>query len=82
MLKLLRLAVPPRNYCIIENPVLRDKDGAVVFEEIKSGKEVSKQAKLRHADQEIRLARDPFPLYPGSRLYHSCLACLAVIIGA
>lgn len=24
--------------------------------------------KLRHADQEIRLAQDPFPLYPGETL--------------
>ena len=24
--------------------------------------------KLRHADQEIRLAQDPFPLYPGEML--------------
>lgn len=24
--------------------------------------------KLRHADQEIRLAQDPFPLYPGEVL--------------
>ena len=26
------------------------------------------QVKLRHADQEIRLAQDPFPLYPGEIL--------------
>lgn len=26
------------------------------------------QVKLRHADQEIRLAQDPFPLYPGEKL--------------
>ena len=26
------------------------------------------QVKLRHADQEIRLAQDPFPLYPGEVL--------------
>ena len=26
------------------------------------------QVKLRHADQEIRLAQDPFPLYPGETL--------------
>ena len=28
----------------------------------------SLQIKLRHADQEIRLAQDPFPLYPGEIL--------------
>ena len=26
------------------------------------------QVKLRHADQEIRLAQEPFPLYPGEAL--------------
>ena len=26
------------------------------------------QVKLRHADQEIRLAQEPFPLYPGEVL--------------
>jgi len=62
------VTVPPRHYCIIENPVQRDKDGNVVFDEIKSGKEVARQVKLRHADQEIRLSRDPFPLYPGEVL--------------
>ena len=28
----------------------------------------SPQIKLRHADQEIRLAQDPFPLFPGEVL--------------
>lgn len=55
------ITVPPRHYCIIENPVLRDKELKVVFDE-------SGQAKLLHADQEIRLAQDPFPLYPGEIL--------------
>ncbi|XP_063396183.1 major vault protein-like [Mytilus trossulus] len=55
------ITVPPRHYCIIENPVLKDKECKVVFDE-------SGQAKLVHADQEIRLAQDPFPLYPGEIL--------------
>lgn len=55
------ITVPPRHYCIIENPVMKDKEGQVVLD--KSG-----QAKLLHADQEIRLAQDPFPLYPGEVL--------------
>lgn len=55
------ITVPPRHYCIIENPVLKDKEQKVVFDE-------SGQAKLLHADQEIRLAQDPFPLYPGEIL--------------
>ncbi|XP_033116346.1 major vault protein-like [Anneissia japonica] len=55
------IMVPPRNYCIIENPSQKDKDGAVVLD--KHG-----QVKLNHADQEIRLAQDPFPLFPGEVL--------------
>lgn len=55
------ITVPPRHYCIIENPALRDKDNKVVLD--KSG-----QVRLLHADQDIRLAQDPFPLYPGEIL--------------
>ncbi|XP_023932738.1 major vault protein [Lingula anatina] len=55
------VTVPPRHFCVIENPILKDKDGKCVFD--KSG-----QPKLLHADQEIRLAQDPFPLYPGEVL--------------
>lgn len=55
------IVVPPRHYCVVENPVLRDKDSAVVLD-------TSGQAKLLHADQEIRLAQEPFPLYPGEVL--------------
>lgn len=53
--------VPPRHYCVIQNPVLRDADGRVEFDQLG-------QAKLRHADLEIRLAQEPFPLYPGEEL--------------
>ncbi|XP_058868235.1 major vault protein [Acipenser ruthenus] len=53
--------VPPRHYCVIQNPVLRDADGRIEFDQLG-------QAKLRHADLEIRLAQEPFPLYPGEEL--------------
>lgn len=53
--------VPPRHYCVIQNPVLRDAGRAAQFDDIG-------QAKLRHGDQEIRLTQDPFPLYPGEEL--------------
>ncbi|XP_055008499.1 major vault protein [Boleophthalmus pectinirostris] len=52
------LMVPPRHYCVVLNPVARDDNGQVQFDQ-------SGQAKLRHADQEIRLTQEPFPLYPG-----------------
>ncbi|XP_065891500.1 major vault protein-like isoform X2 [Dysidea avara] len=55
------ITCPPRHYCVIENPVVRGDDKKPVID--KSG-----QIKLRHADQEIRLAQDPFPLYPGEVL--------------
>lgn len=53
--------VPPRHYCVVLNPVARDQDGEVLFDQ-------SGQAKLRHADLEIRLAQEPFPLYPGEEI--------------
>ena len=38
------ITVPPRHYCVVENPVLKDaKTGKVVFDN-------HGQAKLRHAD--------------------------------
>ncbi|XP_066433020.1 major vault protein isoform X2 [Eleutherodactylus coqui] len=53
--------VPPRHYCVIQNPILRDNGLNIQFDDIG-------QAKLRHGDQEIRLTQDPFPLYPGEEL--------------
>ncbi|XP_044037438.1 major vault protein [Siniperca chuatsi] len=53
--------VPPRHYCVILNPVARDEDKQVLFDQ-------SGQAKLRHADLEIRLTQEPFPLYPGEEI--------------
>lgn len=59
------IMVPPRHYCVVVNPVARDDDEQVLFDP-------SGQAKLRHADQEIRLTQDPFPLYPGEELHQVC----------
>ncbi|KAJ4931597.1 hypothetical protein JOQ06_010042 [Pogonophryne albipinna] len=53
--------VSPRHYCVVLNPVARDDDNQVLFDQ-------SGQAKLRHADLEIRLTQDPFPLYPGEEV--------------
>lgn len=55
------VTVPPRHYCTVANPVSRDPQGAVLFD-------VTGQVRLRHADLEIRLTQDPFPLYPGEVL--------------
>lgn len=55
------IVVPPRYYCVIENPVLRDEDGNPIVDE-------HGQIKLRYGDAEIRFAQEPFPLYPGEEL--------------
>ncbi|MED6247302.1 hypothetical protein ATANTOWER_023271 [Ataeniobius toweri] len=55
------IMVPPRHYCVVSNPVARDDDNEALFDQ-------SGQAKLRHADLEIRLTQDPFPLYPGEEI--------------
>ncbi|KAM9779806.1 major vault protein [Neosynchiropus ocellatus] len=59
--------VPPRHYCVVLNPVARNADGQVLFDE-------AGQAKLRHADLEIRLTQDPFPLYPGEEVQQAVTA--------
>ena len=53
--------VPPRHFCVIKNPVARDDDGEII-------RDVLGQIKLLHADLEVRLTQDPFPLYPGEEL--------------
>jgi major vault protein len=55
--------IPPRHYAIIQNPVQRSpKDNTPIFDE-------SRQYKIRHGDEEIRREQDPFPLYPGEKLF-------------
>ena len=54
----------PRHYCVVESPVVRNDRGQVEFDE-------NGQAKLVHADLDIRLSQAdqaPFPLYPGEIL--------------
>eukprot|EP01114_Cavostelium_apophysatum_P017149 TRINITY_DN5025_c0_g1_i1.p1 TRINITY_DN5025_c0_g1~~TRINITY_DN5025_c0_g1_i1.p1 ORF type:complete len:402 (-),score=92.06 TRINITY_DN5025_c0_g1_i1:1007-2212(-) len=62
------ITIPPRHYCIIKSPVVRDQ-----FADGKS--EVSKksfpeeQVRLKHGEKEIRFENnEPFPLYPGEIL--------------
>ncbi|HEY9668993.1 MAG TPA: colicin uptake protein [Coleofasciculaceae cyanobacterium] len=55
------IVVPPRHYCIVTNPVLRDETGQPIADEYG-------QIRLRYGHQEIRFAQDPFPLYPGEEL--------------
>ena len=55
------IVVPPRHYCIVANPVLRDESAQPIADE-------HGQIKLRYGDREIRLAQEPFPLYPDEEL--------------
>ena len=58
------IIVPPRHYCVVRNPVIRSTPkedgqlGELLFDSIG-------QIRLQHAETEVRLAQDPFPLYPG-----------------
>lgn len=52
--------IPPRHYCIVGNPCVRDKEGKPMF--------ANGMAKLRHGESEVRLFSEwttPFALYPG-----------------
>nr|Q90405.1 RecName: Full=Major vault protein; AltName: Full=MVP100; Short=P100 [Diplobatis ommata]CAA61041.1 MVP100 [Torpedo marmorata] len=55
------VTIPPRHYCVVANPVVRDREGMPVCDGFG-------QARLRHGDREVRLSQDPFPLYPGEEL--------------
>lgn len=57
------IMVPPRHFCYIVNPVEKDESGAVITDPLNG------QIRLRHGDEEIRFQSDPFPLYPGEKLY-------------
>ncbi|KAG8431435.1 hypothetical protein GDO86_018720 [Hymenochirus boettgeri] len=64
--------VPPRHYCVIQNPVQRDTQNQVLFDDVG-------QAKLFHGDKEIRLSQDPFPLYPGEELLQDIIPLTVVL---
>ena len=58
------ITIPPRHYCVIENPILKDRTGQVQYYD-------NGQVKLAYGDIDIRLEndyKDPFPLYPGENL--------------
>jgi major vault protein len=56
------IMIPPRNYCIIQNPVQRDEQGKIV-------REAGGQIRCRQGDEELRFEQEPFPLYPGEKLF-------------
>jgi major vault protein len=46
---------------VVKNPVVRAADGAVDADQYG-------QVRLQHAETEVRLEQEPFPLYPGEEL--------------
>lgn len=58
------ITLPPRHYCVIENPVIKNQDDQVQFD--KNG-----QVKLSYGSLDVRLEdnyKEPFPLCPGEIL--------------
>jgi len=58
------IKIPPRNYVVISNPVVRDDKKQPVFDE-------NGTPKLKYGDEEMRFEDtigEPFPLYPGEVL--------------
>eukprot|EP01098_Paradermamoeba_levis_P005627 TRINITY_DN2367_c0_g1_i4.p1 TRINITY_DN2367_c0_g1~~TRINITY_DN2367_c0_g1_i4.p1 ORF type:complete len:509 (-),score=158.42 TRINITY_DN2367_c0_g1_i4:125-1585(-) len=70
------ILLPPRTYCVIENPVLRNVKDEERGHDFATGEVVmdaNKQAKLRYGEREVRVRDDqhlvePFILYPGEKL--------------
>jgi len=59
------IIIPPNNFIRISNPVIRDKNNKIIFEEGFA------QAKLLFGEEEIRTHNkfpNPFPLYPGEEI--------------
>ena len=56
------IIVPPRHYCVVTNPVIRDEQtGEPLLDNLG-------QVRLHHADAEVRLSQEPFPLFPGEEV--------------
>jgi len=55
------IMIPPRSYCVISNPVVRDDKGVVAVDKFGN-------VKVRWEDEEIRFEQEPFPLYPGEKV--------------
>ena len=53
------ITIPPRHYCVIENPAVKDDEGKPVYDD-------NSQIKLLHADQVIRICNTMvhMPNYP------------------
>jgi len=57
------VVLAPREYCIVENPVVRAADGSPVVDS-------HGHVKTQLGEKEVRLAQPPFPLYPEEKVTH------------
>ncbi|KEG12389.1 major vault protein [Trypanosoma grayi] len=55
------IVVPPRCFCVVQNPCVRDEAGQPVLE-------ANTSVRLRMGEEEIRFEQQPFPLQPGEKL--------------
>lgn len=58
------IKIPPRSYCIIQNPVVKKSDGSLAIDSFD-------MVKVRFGDKEVRTSDthpEPFPLYPWEAL--------------
>ncbi len=56
--------IPPQHYCVVLNPVVKDKDGNIVMTDFN-------EVKIKFGEIELRTYEDnpePFPLYPYERI--------------
>ena len=67
------IIIPPRHYCIIQNPVLRDKDGRQVTDSVG-------QVKIRHGDEEIRFEQSLSPSSPVKPCLAKFLPCKLLLL--
>lgn len=65
------VTIPPRQYCKIANPVVKDVKGRPV-------QDAYGQYKIKHGDEEIRFSQEPFPLFPGESLKGLFLLCFCL----
>lgn len=65
------IIVPPRHYCSIANPVMRNTEEEAIADRYG-------QVRLRYGDREYRFEQEPFALYPGEQLLGSIKELLVV----
>ena len=58
------IVLPPRHYCEVSDPIIRDKEGKLTYDKYGA-------YQINHGEVEIRFHEDypePFPLYPGEKI--------------